>query len=267
MSILCGIPNRELRELDIEASQTNEVFDTPEREEWNMGLWAENEVRIVKSIEEADLIDGEFDYGGACYDSALKAFKSLMDDGHSGFSIQMTKGILIQLLDHRPLTPIVDTDDIWFEPDICGDFKMYQCQRRTSLFKYVYDDGRIEYSDVDRHYCTQIGQPDVIFSSGSTAEILDQMYPITMPYTAPAKKYHFIVNEFLTDEVNGDYDTVGIIELKEPDGKVTTIHRFYKETKKEGKTEWEEIGLMEYVERYENRIRKEGEVDLNPLEG
>lgn len=261
MSILCGTPNR--------GSQTNEVNNTVEREEWNMQIWAENEVRIAKGVEEVDLIDGEFDYGGACYDSALKAFKSLMDDGHSGFSIQMTKGILMQLLNHRPLTPIVDTDDIWFEPEE-RDFdgtRVYQCMRRSSLFKYVYDDGRIEYSDVDRHYCTQIGQPDITFSSGRTAEILDQMYPITMPYTAPAKKYHFIVNEFLTDEANGDYDTVGIIELREPDGKVTTIHRFYKETKKEGKTEWEEIGLMEYVERYENRIRKEGEVDLNPLEG
>ena len=259
MSILCGTPNTELE---------NEVMDTPkEREEWNMDIWAENEVRIAKGAEEVDLIDGEFDYGGACYDSALKAFKSLMDDGHSGFSIQMTKGILMAMLDHRPLSPIVDTDDIWFEPEE-RDFdgaRVYQCMRRSALFKYVYDDGRIEYSDVDRHYCTQIGQPDVAFSSGRTAEILDVMHPITMPYTAPAKKYNFIINEFLTDEANGDYDTIGIIELREPDGKVTTIHRFYKETKKEGKTEWEEIGLMEYVERYENRIRKEGEVDHNPL--
>lgn len=240
------------------------VVEDPKKQEWNMQIWAENEVKLAKGLEEADLIDGEFDYGGACYDSALKAFKCLMEDGHSGFSIQMTKSILMAMLDHRPLTPIVDTDDIWFEPEESGfrDAQVYQCMRKTSLFKYVYDDGRIEYSDVDRHYCTQIGQPDFAFSSSRTAEILDQMYPITMPYTAPAKKYHFIVNEFLTDEANGDYDTLGIIELRQPNGVVVTIHKFYKEVDRK----WVEIGLMEYVERYENRIRKEGEAELNPLE-
>ena len=36
-----------------------------------------------------------------------------MRDGHSGFSIQITKSILNRLIDGKCLTPIEDTPDIW----------------------------------------------------------------------------------------------------------------------------------------------------------
>ena len=75
--------------------------------------WARKEVELAKIIEAKDLKEDEFDYGGACYDSALKAFESLTEDGHSGFSIKLTQGVLNRLIDGKPLTPIVDTDDIW----------------------------------------------------------------------------------------------------------------------------------------------------------
>ena len=39
--------------------------------------WAENEVKIACAKEAPDRKDGEFDYGCCCYESALKAFKSL----------------------------------------------------------------------------------------------------------------------------------------------------------------------------------------------
>ena len=48
--------------------------------------WAEREVAIACEKENSIKKDGEFDYGCACYESALKAFKSLCGDGHSGFS-------------------------------------------------------------------------------------------------------------------------------------------------------------------------------------
>ena len=53
--------------------------------------WAKKEVELAKIIEAKDLKEGEFDYGGACYDSALKAFKSLAEDDHSGMSIKITQ--------------------------------------------------------------------------------------------------------------------------------------------------------------------------------
>ena len=78
-----------------------------------MKEWAEREVQIACKRENPDRKEGEWDYGCACYDSALKAFNSLMEDGHSGMSIEFTKQILNRLIDGKPLTPIEDTEDVW----------------------------------------------------------------------------------------------------------------------------------------------------------
>ena len=100
--------------------------------------WAEREVAIACKKENPNKKDGEFDYGCACYESALKAFKSLCDDGHSGFSIKMTQEILNRLINGQPLTPIEDTDDIWYERHHYKEGnKLYQCKRMSSLFKDV----------------------------------------------------------------------------------------------------------------------------------
>lgn len=70
--------------------------------------WAKREVEIASKRERGDKPESEWDYGCACYDSALKAFESLCGDGHSGFSIGITKGILNRLIEGKPLTPIED---------------------------------------------------------------------------------------------------------------------------------------------------------------
>ena len=75
--------------------------------------WAKREVKIACEKENPNKKDGEFDYGCACYESALKAFETLCDDGHSGLSIKITQSILNRLIDGKPLTPIEDTDDVW----------------------------------------------------------------------------------------------------------------------------------------------------------
>ena len=75
--------------------------------------WAEKEIEIACKKENPNREEGEWDYGCACYESALKAFKSLLEDEHSGFSISITKNILNRLIDGKPLTPIEDTDDVW----------------------------------------------------------------------------------------------------------------------------------------------------------
>lgn len=46
----------------------------------SMKSWAEREVEIACKHENPDRKEGEWDYGCACYESALKAFKSLMED-------------------------------------------------------------------------------------------------------------------------------------------------------------------------------------------
>ena len=53
--------------------------------------WAKNEIDIACKNERGDKDINEWDYGVACYESAYKAFQSLLEDEHSGTSIGFTK--------------------------------------------------------------------------------------------------------------------------------------------------------------------------------
>ena len=103
--------------------------------------WTKREIELACKLERGDRPKDEFDYGCACYESALKAYKSLLGDGHSGMSIGYTKHILDRLIEGKVLTPIEDTPDIWED---CGlyDYEIgyttQQCKRMSSLFKYIY---------------------------------------------------------------------------------------------------------------------------------
>lgn len=52
-----------------------------------MEQWAKREIEIACKHERGDKDPELWDYGVACYESAFKAFKSLMEDEHSGRSI------------------------------------------------------------------------------------------------------------------------------------------------------------------------------------
>ena len=221
----------------------------------NMLDWAEREVAIAckKEKEKFNNEDGEFDYGCACYESALKAFKSLCDDYHSGFSIKITQSILNRLINGQPLTPIEDTDDVWEKVAKNKDdgYWIYQCKRMSSLFKDVYDDGTVKYSDNNRLYCVNINNPNDTYYSGLVRRIVDKMFPITMPYMpgTPIKVY---CEDFLTDKKNGDFDTVGMFyALKTENGeqKKIEINRFFKEPKDNEEYDWVEISKEEYIQR------------------
>lgn len=75
-----------------------------------MEQWAKREIELACKHELGGKDQTEWDYGVACYESAFKAFKSLIADGHSGFSIHITMSILNRLVEGKPLTPIEDTD-------------------------------------------------------------------------------------------------------------------------------------------------------------
>ena len=223
----------------------------------NMLDWAKRKVEIACKKENPNRKEGEFDYGCACYESALKAFESLCDDGHSGFSIKMAQTILNRLLDGKPLTPIEDTDDIWNE---CvrpkGSPKTYQCKRMSSLFKKIYADGTVKYNDVDSSYCVDIHNPDITYSSGLVRRIIDKMFPITMPYM-PGKPIKVYCEDFLTDKKNGDFDTVGVLyAIKTEDGNQERIeiNRFFREPECDEEGSWTEISKEEYYERKEAAI-------------
>ena len=199
-----------------------------------MGMlnWAENEIDIACKRERAGSDDKNgWDYGVACYESALKAFKSLMKDGHSGYSIGITKNILVRLIEGKPLTPIEDVPEAWNMLTYRGrnSDEEYQCKRMSALFKYVYSDGTVKYSDIDRVICANVNNPDICFTAKVARDIIDAMDPITMPYTPKSKPYKVYMEDFLTDPANGDYDTQGVLYAIDPDGNKIEINRYFAE--------------------------------------
>lgn len=218
----------------------------------SMKEWAEKEVQIACKRENPDRKEGEWDYGCACYESALKAFNSLMEDGHSGASIGFTKQILNRLIDGKPLTPIEDTEDVWNEcPRDNREYTTYQCKRMSSLFKDVYPDGSVKYSDTDRVIGIDIDN-DSTWSSSFIRNIIDEMYPITMPYSG-GDPYKVYIQDCLYDPKNGDYDTRAILHIKTPNNKIIRVNRYFKESD----SGFIEIDWKEYMARLRKSKKRE----------
>lgn len=216
-----------------------------------MKKWAEREVEIACKKENPERKEGEFDYGCACYESALIAFNSLLEDGHSGMSMSLTKNILNRLIEGRPLTSIEDTEDIWnYISEEEDGINLYQCKRMYSLFKRVKPDGTIEYNDIDRVTCVDINSK-ASYRSGLVDRVVNGLYPITMPYY-PSMSIKVYCEDFLVDEKNGDFDTVGISKMILPSGETEEINKFYKE---DG-NDFKEISYEEYCERKSRKITK-----------
>lgn len=219
--------------------------------------WAAQEIALACQSER-DAANGtdDWDYGVACYESALRAYRSLMQDGHSGFSIQITKSILNRLIDGKCLTPIEDMEDIWNEitgeMDIKNGRREFQCKRMSSLFKTVTLDGIITYSDVERVCGIDVNSPDVAFTNGLMTRLIDKLFPITMPYLPSSKKYRVFSEDFLVDPKNGDYDTVAYLYILTPDDKKIELNRYFKE--EDGKMV--PIERAEYEERKAKRVKK-----------
>lgn len=209
--------------------------------------WAKKEIELAcaRERELSNNDENEYGYGCACYDSALRAFESLLGDGHSGFSIGITKNVLMSLIDGRPLTRIEDTPDVWSETPRSTDELTYQCKRMSSLFKKVASDGTVTYSDINRIRCVDLYDKSIWFYNGLVGNIIDEMYPISMPYTPSADPIVVVVEEFLVDPKNGDYDTMGILYISMKDGGRIKINRYFKD----GNETMVEISESEYRER------------------
>lgn len=227
--------------------------------------WAERECRLACKREnpDFDFDSNVFDYGCSCYKSALKAYKSLVEDGHSGASFSFTRDILERLMRHEPLTPITDDDFkggslIYSNKDLAsmGLKSEIQCPRMSSLFRKETLDGKITYSDVDRAYSVNVEDPSDTFSCGMDTNIVDEMFPIQMPYLPEKGKYKLYVQTFLTNKKNGDFDTQGLLYLITPDGKRIDVNRYY--TQKDG--EMIKISKEEYDKLLAKRLYKTSDI-------
>lgn len=212
----------------------------------SMSEWAKNEVELAKKRENPSLEPDEWDYGCACYDSALKAYLSLCKDGHSGFSFSMTRAILERLLHECPLTPIEDKPESWgtVDSDKCGIHYTY-CKRRPSLVKRVDAEGRVSYSDSGRYYAFTQDNPTVSFTTGAARDVVNKLFPITFPYMPAIRPFKVCMDEFLSDPKNGDYDHQAILYVDDPEGRRYAVNIFYDMTGAEPVT----ISAEEYQKR------------------
>ena len=209
--------------------------------------WAKKEVEVACKRENPNWDGKSFDYGCSCYMSALKAFESLCDDGHSGYSFSVTRNILKKLLDNRPLTPITDEDFV-NQTSIYDDKEEYQCPRMSSLFKTVYEDGSVEYSDVNRAYSFDAEFPDDTFTCGFDTNFLNKLIPITLPYDGTSTKYKIKVQRFDTKD-GAEYRA--ILSITDPDGKVIPVDKYYRLGDKY--SEHKEIAKEEFELALQNR--------------
>ncbi|MEG1523853.1 MAG: hypothetical protein RR475_02375 [Clostridia bacterium] len=238
----------------------NTQFDLPYTNDKHPDMisWAEKEVEIACKRERDDSPEEEWDYGCACYESALRAFRSLCKDGHSGWSIGFAKQILNRLIEGKLLTPVDDVlinsifhKNLWSKVSREDSEEMvYQCRRMSSLFKHVKTDGSISYTDIHRFACFDVDNENVRFHSSLVDGILDEMFPITMPYRPLNDSNMVSTEKFLVNAKNRCYDTIGILELIQSDGMRKKINRYFKEFN----GEFVEIKEFEYRRRKSKKL-------------
>lgn len=216
----------------------------------SMTEWAENEVKLACKRENPDWDGKSFDYGCSCYQSALKAYKSIMEDEHSGFSFGITRNILTRLMNGLPLTSINDKDDVWEKNDFNNskEYDLFQCKRMYSLLKTVYNNGNVEYSDNNRTVCIDVDSGNTY--SGFPCKVVDELFPIKMPYYPSVNKYEVYTKEFVAQGYFGDqtaFNTRAILYCLTPKGEKVEINKYYAD--EEGDIRMQEITKEEYEQR------------------
>ena len=233
------------------AGKTRKTMSTEDekREHSPMWSWAKEEIRLAIARERADSSgEDEWDYGVACYESAMRAFESLLQDEHSGMSIQITKSILNRLIDGKCLTPIEDTPVIWNLVTKKDGGTVYQCRRMSSLFKKVDENGAVTYSDIDRVTCFDVNAPEIGWNNGWATRLINELFPVTMPYMPGDKPFRLFKEVFLVDPKKGDYDTMAFLYVIKPDGEKVEINQYFKE---------DDVGRMVPIGKEEYESRKE----------
>ena len=219
--------------------------------------WAKQEIKLACKNTK-DITEDPFGYKYAClcYKSAFKAFKkaikSLDEDGHSGFSFWTTVNVLKKLLDHKPLTPIENNDADWIPysfnlNDEPSNRTSYSHKRLSSLTKVVYENGDEKISDTNRICCID-SETGVTYRSNMINKIIDDLYPISFPYIA--ETLFVYCEDFLYNTDKGDFDTVGILYLKNGNKDVIDVNIYLKEDPEQG---WIQITREEYMDRKTNK--------------
>jgi hypothetical protein len=205
--------------------------------------WAEAEIRFFnKQIVREHNTHEDFSLLCAwttfnAYIAAIKAIDDSMmsfnssSDGSMYLSNKIPLNNLCKLLHRQPLTPIEDTPEVWIA-DVDNDnntTKSYQNTRLPSLYKTVDEHNNIKYSDIGRvkFYNSLICKDRWMFDI-TVLNIIDSLFPISMPYTPQKSIYKVIGETFLSGASLDEYDTCGIFRIITPENDIVEINRFFK---------------------------------------
>lgn len=158
-----------------------------------------------------------------------EAISKVIDgQGHSGMSYHYVMNIVKDLIDMNILTPIMEDDEyneVYTDKDgVTG----YQSRRLSAFFKNVDKDGKVTYHDNDRVIC-HASDSSAGFTNKFLTNMIDEMYPITLPYMRPRRPYVMVVDDYLlySDPKHADFDTFYIRSIKEPTGKVVPVNKIF----------------------------------------
>lgn len=203
--------------------------------------WAKREVDLA--IKKRDLDNRGLEL-------ALKIYSDLNEGCASGCAINTTFDILENLVNGKPLSPIEDKDEEWEESVSEKDHKTYRSIRWPSLFKDVYQDGTVIYEDIYRYICIDVNYPDIVFTNGTVAKILNEIYPITMPYMPNDDQIKVYCYEFeFTDKHGIVCDALGVLHGVKNE-KYFKINRYFIFDD----TSYNEVTLYEFREAENRKI-------------
>lgn len=225
-----------------------------------MKEWARREVDLAKErLNDKDQIVKEMVFEE--YEAAYRSYCNFLDEYEKLENTKIIKTVFSQLLHEENLSPIVDSEDDWtlvegFDPAVGNDnpgWSIYQCKRRSSMFKKVTYDRKtgevdeITFRDIDRAVCIDINKADCMYTGGMGPLVLDEMMPITLPYS-PCGKIRIFTEDFkYHEDCEGDLDTVSVLYFRMPDGTMKEVKRYFKEDHET--KQMVEITQSEYLSR------------------
>ena len=200
--------------------------------------WAKGEVEKAIAAEKRLTFDNQgdddtedlleiSDYLCKPYEIALKAYMALAEGGEE-FAFPAMQ-ILNRLMCGKPLATIYDVPETWnvgcVRPE--NGQTTYQCKRAPDIFKIVDVYGNVKYFDADRCECRNRAEPQHLYESELASDILDKLYPVTMPYYPSSEPFIFDCEEFPIEDSGPYTRMIAFYSLQTPNGETVTIELYY----------------------------------------
>lgn len=126
-------------------------------------------------------------------DNIISLAREFWRQNHSGLSAKLCMQLFDRAINNKPLTAITE-DDVFDKNNLkeAPGVKRETCRRYPSLKRIVYENGRVQYTDSGRAAFNDLrspGNPGSLFYNSLAIQIVDQMFPIRLPYMPPQEPY------------------------------------------------------------------------------